>query len=64
MLSESRESKCYKEKKRKNNAFIKCVVCDNKKLKFVKEQQASRLLRTLGIKIPSNKIPSVDPSLF
>ena len=39
-------------------------MCDNKKLKFVKEQQASRLLRTLGIKIPSNKITSVDPSLF
>ena len=28
-----------------------CVVCDNKKSKFVKEQEANGLLSSLGIKI-------------
>ena len=27
----------------------KCVVCDSKKLKFIKEQEASRLFSNLGI---------------
>ena len=30
----------------------KCAVCDRKKLKFIKEQEASGLLSSLGIKIP------------
>ena len=28
-----------------------CVVCDNKKSKFIKEQEANGLLSSLGIKI-------------
>ena len=28
----------------------KCAVCDSKKLKFIKEQEASALLISLGIK--------------
>ena len=28
----------------------KYAVCDNKKIKFIKEQEASRLLGSLGIK--------------
>ena len=27
----------------------KCLVCDSKKLKFIKEQEASELLSSLGI---------------
>ena len=30
---------------------------DNKKLKFIKEQEASGLLSSVGIKTPSSKIP-------
>ena len=35
----------------------KCAVCDNKKSKFIKQQEASGLLSSLGIKIPLRKIP-------
>ena len=42
----------------------KCAVCDSKKLKFMKQQQASGLLSSLGIKTPLHKIPLVGPLLF
>ena len=42
----------------------KCAMCDSKKLKFIKQQEASRLLSSLGIKIPLNKIPLLDRLLF
>ena len=41
-----------------------CVVCNSKKSKFIKEQEASRLLSSLGIKTPLNKIPALDSLLF
>ena len=40
----------------------KCAVCDSKNSKFIKQQEASGLLSSLGIKTPLNKIPVV--SLF
>ena len=42
----------------------KCAVCDRKKLKFIKEQEASGLLSSLGIKTPESKIPLAGPLLF
>ena len=42
----------------------KCAVCDSKKLKFIKEQEASGLSSSLGIKTPLSKIPLVGPLLF
>ena len=42
----------------------KCQVWDSKKLNFIKEQEASELLSSLGIKTPLNKIPLLDPLLF
>ena len=40
--TESKNLKSCKNRKRKNNAFIK--LCGNKKLRFIKEQEASGLL--------------------
>ena len=43
----------------KNNKLImetKCSNCGNKKLRFVKEQEAKSLLSNLGIKTPLSKI--------
>ena len=37
---------------------------NSKKLKFIKEEEASKLLSSLGIKTPLNKIPSLGPLLF
>ena len=42
----------------------KCAVCDSKKSKFVKEQEAGGLLSSLGIKTPLNQIPLFGPTLF
>ena len=47
----------------KHNRLImqsKCSVCGNKKLKFVKEQEAKGLLSNLGIKTPLSKIPLLN----
>ena len=41
-----------------------CIVCDSKKSIFIKQQQASGLLSSLGIKTPLCKIPLVGPHLF
>ena len=42
----------------------KYAVCDSKKLKFIKEQEASGLLSSLRIKTLSSKTPLVGPLLF
>ena len=47
----------------KNNRLImqsKCPVCGIKKSRFVKEQEAKRLLSNLGIKTPLSKIPFLN----
>ena len=60
--------KCRKNTESKNPEVVtwkigriillsKCAVCDGKESKFIIEQQASRLLSSLGIKI-------VGPPLF
>ena len=32
--------------------LLNCAVCDSKKLKFIKQQEASGLLSSLGMKTP------------
>ena len=41
-----------------------CSVCDSKKSKFIKEQQAKGLLSNLGIRTPLSKIPLLGDILF
>ena len=35
----------------------KCAICSSKKSRFIKNQEAKRLLSKLGIKTPLSKIP-------
>ena len=61
------ESKSFKVVRTKNGRIMilsKCEVCDSKKSKFIKEQEASGLLSSLGIKKHLNKIPLLGPLLF
>ena len=47
----------------KNNRLLMqstCSNCRNKKLRFVKEQEAKGLLSDLGINTPFSKIPLLD----
>ena len=41
-----------------------CVVCNSKKSKVLKQQEASELLSSLEIKAPLSKIPLVGLFLF
>ena len=57
------QSKNLKGARTKNGRIMllsKCAVCDSKKSKFNKEQEASGLLSSLGIKTPLSKIPLVE----
>ena len=67
--------KCRKNPESKNPKFARtrnggimlvsnCVVCVSKKSKFLKQQEASGLISSLGIKSPLSKIPLVGPLLF
>ena len=51
-------------KKRRIMLLPKCAVCDTKKTKFIKEQEASGLVGSLGIKTSLSKIPLVGSLLF
>ena len=42
----------------------KCAICGSKKSKFIKKQEASGLIRKLGIKTPLSKIPILGDVLF
>ena len=42
----------------------KCAVCNSKKSKFSKEQEARGLLSILGIRIPVNQISLLGPLLL
>ena len=42
----------------------KCAICDSKKSRFIKNQEAKGLLSKLGIKTPLSKIPILGDILF
>ena len=42
----------------------KCAICGSKKSRFIKPQEAKRLLSELGIKTPISKIPIFGDILF
>ena len=53
--------------KTKNGRLIlssKCATCSSKKSRFMKEQEAKGLLRSLGIKTPLSNIPLLGNILF
>ena len=61
--TESKNPKAVRTKNGRKMLLLKCVVCDSKKSKFIKEQEASGLLSSLGIKTLLNKIPLLGPLL-
>ena len=42
----------------------KSATCGSKKSRFIKKQEASRVLSNLGLKTPLNKIPLLGDILF
>ena len=62
--TESKNPKVAKPRNERILLLINCVVCNSKKSKFPKQQEASGLLSSLGIKTPLSKTPLVGPLLF
>ena len=62
--TESINPKVSKTSNGKTMVLSKCVVCGSEKSKFIKDQQAKRLLSNLGIRTPLNKIPLLGDILF
>ena len=60
---ESKNTKVVRAKNERIMLLSKCVVCNSKKSKFVKQQEPSGLLSSLGIKTTLNKIPLLRPFL-
>ena len=55
--TESKNPKVVRTKNGRIMLLSKCALCDTKKFKFIKEQKASELLSSLGIKAPLSKVP-------
>ena len=47
---------------RQNRSMIQsnCAICGSTKSRFIKEQQAMRILSNLGIKTPLSKVPLLN----
>ena len=72
------ESYCLKRKKYTKNINLqvsstsngklmilsKCAICDSKKIKFIRKQEAKGILSSLGIKTPLGKMPLLGDVLF
>ena len=62
--TESINPKVSKTTNGKMIILSKCSICDSKKSKFIKEQQAKVLLSNLRLRTPLNKIPVLGDILF
>ena len=62
--TESINPKVLKTTNCKTTILSTCAICDSKKSKFIKGQQAKGLLSKLGLRTPLNKIPLLGDILF
>ena len=46
------------------NMLSKCAVCDSKKSRFIKDQEAKWLLSHLRVKTPLSKVPILGDNLI
>ena len=58
------DSKILKTKNDKTMLSSKCAICGSRKSRFMKEQEAKRLLTSLGIKTSLSNIPLLGNILF
>ena len=62
--TESKNPNFVKTKNGRIMLLSKCKLCDSEKSKFIKEQEPSPLLTSLGIKKTLSKISLAGPLLF
>ena len=62
--NKKKKTRFAKTNKEKLVILSKCAVCDTEKLRFIKEQEASGLLKSIEIKTSLSKISLIDLLLF
>ena len=62
--TQSNNPKVVRTKNGRIMLLSKCAVRNNKKSKFIKEQEARGLLNSLGIRIPLSQIPLLGSLSF
>ena len=62
--TESIDSKVSATSNGKTMILSNCAICGSKNSKFIKKQEAKRLLSNLGIKTPSCKVSLLGDILF
>ena len=58
--TENTNLKLVKSKNNRSMIQSNCAICNSKKSRLIKEQQAKGLLNNLGIKTPLNKVPLLN----
>ena len=48
----------------KKTILSKCAICESKKSRFIKDQEAKGLLSNLGVRTPLSKVPILGDILF
>ena len=64
MQKEYRNPRVSKTSNGKTIMLSKCAICGSKKSKFIKKQEASGILSSVGIRAPLNKIPVLGNIFF
>ena len=62
--TKNKDAKMIKTKNNRLMLSSKCIICGNKKSRFMKKQEVKGLLSNLGIKAPLSKISLLEDLLF
>ena len=62
--TENINPKVSKTSNSKTMLLSRCVICGSKKSIFIKKQEASGILSSLGLKTPLSKVPLLGDILF
>ena len=62
--TENKDAKMIKTENGRVILSSKCVACGNKKSRFIKEQEVSGILSSVGIRTPLSKIPLLGDIFF
>ena len=62
--TENINPKVSKTRNRRTMVLSKCAICNSKKSRLIKNQEAKGLLSNLGIRTPLSKVPILGDNLF
>ena len=63
-VTENINQKISKTSNGRTMLLSKCAICNSKKSRFIKNQEAKGLLSNLGIRTPLSKVPILGDILF